>query len=528
LNKLDKWADWLAEGKVGPVHAAVAAAALYCAFQTISLSILTGWFAPGVGIDDAEQLIYLPFLQAGYGGSQPPIYTWINWLAAQLLGTNIFTLKAVKYLLFFLALWGVYAAVRGLGFTRRTAAAALFATLLFPQVGWEMQRALSHSVAALAFAALTLLALVHLVRRQTLVSYGLLGLVIAAAVLGKYNNLLFLGALFAAALTVRDFRAVLVDRRIVLTIAVALLAMAPTLLWNVQNPDTLLARTEKFGIGHGSGAVSTALKGLQQTLGATLVFSILPAAVFAVGAWFAGARLRDLRHTPLPAERFVWRVVGFGVLLVALLVLFSGTTNVRARWLMPVLFLVPAAIAVSSEALGAKARKAQNVVIFCGVVMAILITPALWHLQLLGSSGLGRTVRLDYPSIYRDLLDKGPVRTVVSDESWIGNLRFVDPGLNILTEEVPYFATRLEDPAVLIWLNVPCPRGEVLQPLLRAGYTLDERIETLAVPERFGGTRNIYATRLKRQDAPDTVNLYQSRICSEWWRERRSPGSNDH
>lgn len=503
MKKLDDWADWLAEGRLGPVDAAVVFAALYCAFQVVSLALLAR-FAPGVGIDDAEQLIYLPYLQAGYGGSQPPLYTWLNWLATHVTGVNVFTLKAVKYLLLFLALWAIHAAVRCSGLSRRTAATALFATLLLPQVGWEMQRALSHSVAAFTFAALTLLAFVHLQRRANATSYVLLGLAAAGAVLGKYNNLFFLAAFFAAAMTVRPFRATLLDRRITASIGAALLAMAPTLLWNIRNPDTLLARTGKFGMDQGGGPIVTALLGLQQTATAVAVFVVLPVATVAVAAWFAGGAWRERRPVPPPVERFLWRTVVIGVALITLLVLVSGATTVRARWLMPVLFLVPVAIAVSTERLGTKTRRTQSAVILCGAMLAMLAAPALWYTQLFGGSGLGRTIRLDYPALYRDLTAGGPLRTVVSDESWIGNLRFVDPQLTLLTEEVPGFATRLEGPTVLVWLDVPCPKNEVLQPLLQAGYTLGEQVE-LTISERFGDGRTIYAARLQQQRSQGTA-----------------------
>ncbi|RUV80485.1 glycosyl transferase family 39, partial [Mesorhizobium sp. M5C.F.Ca.IN.020.14.1.1] len=68
-----KWDEWLAESRIGPFPAAIVMVAAYLALQTVILSILATWAGTGVGVDDAEQLIYLPYLWAGYGGSQPPL-----------------------------------------------------------------------------------------------------------------------------------------------------------------------------------------------------------------------------------------------------------------------------------------------------------------------------------------------------------------------------------------------------------------------------------------------------------------------
>ena len=248
VAKLAALAEWLSEGKVGPLNAAVAVVAFYGLFQAVGQTTLAYWLHAGVGVDDAEQLMYLPYLQAGYGGSQPPIYTWINWAAAQLFGINVLTLKLVKYLLLSAGLIAVYAMMSSLGFARMTAAAAMFGMLTIPQIVWESQRALSHSVAAVCFGALFLLSLIHMAKRQSVASYATFGLMAAAAVLAKYNNIIALGAVLLAAFSIRSLRKAMLKPRICISLAVAVLALAPTALWNFANIDRLLERTRKFGI----------------------------------------------------------------------------------------------------------------------------------------------------------------------------------------------------------------------------------------------------------------------------------------
>ncbi len=515
MRKLTALADWLGDGKVGPLDAAVAIAALYALLQAVSQAAIVCWLGAGVGIDDAEQLIYLPYLQAGYGGSQPPIYTWINWAAAQAFGTNVFTLRLVKYLVFFAGLAAVHATMRSLGYSRTTAAAALFGMMTLPQWVWESQRALSHSVAAICFASLALLSLARLARRQSPANYATLGISAAAAILAKYNNAIALGGMLAAAFSIRKLRQPILKPGLLISLAAALLALAPTLVWSLAHVDRLLARTGKFSIGTDElSFLSTALAGIAKLIDASFEFSIITVIVFGVALAIAKVRPPELRHAASLGDSLLWRTLAFGLVITAILVVASGATNVRDRWMLPVLFLLPAALAAWIEPLGERGRKAQGVVILAGLLAAVLTMPALWYVQAYGGSGLGRTVRLDYPALYSEMKAVEPVRTIVSQESWIGNFRLVDQDLHLLTEEVPAFATLLQEPAVLIWLDDACPPSEVLDPLVAAGYSLDGPIHTVEAKERRGGTRTVSFIALEQSD-PATAGAAQAPLCAE-------------
>jgi hypothetical protein len=93
LSVLDKiyrrmtvWCDWLAEGRLGGMPAVLVVFAAYCAFQVAFISISSHVAGTGVSYDDGEQLVYMRHLWLGYGGSQPPLYTWMAWLIGQVLG----------------------------------------------------------------------------------------------------------------------------------------------------------------------------------------------------------------------------------------------------------------------------------------------------------------------------------------------------------------------------------------------------------------------------------------------------------
>ena len=492
------WKAWLADGRVGPFSATIAFVGLYCLMQVAVLTLLVRFAGTGVGIDDAEQLVYLPYLWAGYGGSQPPLYTWINHLAASVLGINVLTLKLVKYACLFGAAWCVQAAMRQLGLKSATAGTAALGLFLIPMIVWESQRALSHSVAALCFSALAVFAFARLHARRTTMGYVVFGLAVAASILGKYNDLVLVGALLAAALSLRELRGVILDRRFVLTIIVTCLSIAPTFVWNVRNPDELLARTNKFGISPERQFWQAALEGGHQIVASTFYFSLLPLAVLAIAAvitWRAPVTV----SAPTAAEKLLWRTLGAGAAVVAVFVLAAGATEVRDRWLLPVLFLLPAAVAASMERFGEWGRAAQLATIRGVVIVLAMLTPALWYVQIYTGDGLGRIARLDYAALRQEMLATGPVATVLSDKLWIGNLRLTDPALVLLGEEVPDYASLIREPAVLTWLDGAHPSPAFMQSLAAKGFSKDGAETMVGIPEKVGGgTRQVGFVRLKR------------------------------
>lgn len=106
---------------------------LYFVFQTLWVSFVSN----GVGVDDAEQLANSSYLDWGYGGSQPPLYTWITSLTTSLLGTSMLTLQLIKFSILASLFISVFAGLRLLGFSQSVASAGMLGLFLIPQIGWE-------------------------------------------------------------------------------------------------------------------------------------------------------------------------------------------------------------------------------------------------------------------------------------------------------------------------------------------------------------------------------------------------------
>src|SRR5690606_27981394 len=167
----------------------------------------------------------------GYGGSQPPLATWITNLAASVLGTSMLTLQIVKFSMLASLFVSVYGAMRLLGFSQIVASASMLGLFLIPQIGWESQRALTHSVAGTAGCGWAFLAFVWHMRKRSLISAAALGVAMAAAILGKFNASFFLIMLIVTGLLIPEYRRILLSKLSLITVLVFAICAGPTALW---------------------------------------------------------------------------------------------------------------------------------------------------------------------------------------------------------------------------------------------------------------------------------------------------------
>lgn len=519
IEKIHNRVRWVGEGKLGGVNAALALAALYCAFQAATLTLVSWLAGTATTIDDAEQLIYVPYLWAGYGGSQPPLFTWIFWGFAQVLGPKLLTLKIIKYLLLFLTFFSVHRTLTLLGFSLLTASAGALGLMTMPQIFWESQHTLTHSVAALAFSALAVLALVNLVTKRTIAAYVLFGLAAALSMLSKFNDSIFMIAILLAAISIPAYRPVILNRRFLISLAATLVALLPTIIWSISNIDAVLARTRKLGIAAVGGFLEIRTHGLAQLIESVLNFTAMTLVIAAV--CFALERQNPLRtdSAASPNNGFICRAILFSLGFVVGLMIVTGSTAFPDRWLTPFLFLLPAWIAIRAQMLGPAGRRVAVHFLAAALAVSVLVIPATWYKQAIGGDGKSRSARMDHAFLLQGFEKQGPVRTILGFSSWIGNFRLVDPSLVLLNEEVPGLVNRIEEPGLVTWLDQPCPPPHIWLPLRDVGYRFPDRVSFVDVPESFGGTRRVYYVRLVKDGDPSVPP--NGRLCSQWWQARR-------
>jgi 4-amino-4-deoxy-L-arabinose transferase-like glycosyltransferase len=415
-------ADAAADRAGDPARVLLAALAVYFLLQLLLRVTLAG----GVEKDEAEQLLWTQTLAWGYG-HQPPLYSWLQWAVFRLTGPTVFGLALLKNALLFATYAFTWAAARRL-LDPAPAAVAAGSLLLLPQIAWESQRDLTHTVLVTAAAAATLWLAIGLLQRPGTWRYFALGVALAAGGLAKYSFVLVPLALAAAALPDRRLRAALRDRRLVLSVAVAAVLVAPHALWLTGHwRDATQVTAGKLALQPG-GALTHALGGTASLAAAVAGFVtplwIVYAALFGRALWHGRAARPD---GPWPA--FFGRY--FALLGAALLMLAmgGGAGHFKDRWMQPLLFCAPLAVLVARPDVATPER--------LRVLRRVLIGTAL--VLLLGMAGrvlgVGHGLRpgdfnLPLGPLGEALRARGvrPAAVIAESNRLAGGMRLVFPG----------------------------------------------------------------------------------------------------
>jgi 4-amino-4-deoxy-L-arabinose transferase-like glycosyltransferase len=292
---------------------------------------LSGSFAP----DDADQLIFSQSFAWGYY-EQPPLYSWLTYVFFRLFGLSYLSYDVVKSI----ALGSVYVTsflcARLLAADHRSAILAAFSPLLIPSFAWHSFSYLTSTNLVCAAGAASCYLLLRLQRYGRLGDYLALGLTLGLGFLSKYNFLFLATAFFVAGLTIRSFRARLLNFRILFTLGIATLLVLPNTVWLVEHRTALVpVLAQKLEVNR-SGL------GWDRMLGVSSLFSnlfliLLPAALIWLFFRRYVTRVHPLTDTHHLLARFFLAALG----LLLLLVLVSGATHFHERWLQPLTLLVP-------------------------------------------------------------------------------------------------------------------------------------------------------------------------------------------
>ena len=432
--------------------AAVCFIILYFAFQTVFVTV----FSQGAGLDDAELASNISYWNWGYGGSQPPLYTWIAYGVEQVFGLHFYLLQVIKFGLLATTFLGVYLGLRLLDVRPVVAGASMLAMFLLPQIGWESQRALTHSIMGTAGSAYSFAAFCLFIRKPSFFRAIILGLASATAILGKYNGTLFLVALFCGTALTPEFRNALKNRYFPLAIVTTCAAIAPAFIYMFAHPASVVARANKLAMGKTGNFFSDRLSGLADFFVASLGFvsvALILALILAGLHSFSNSKVSQLTtREENRAEHLIYHILLFGILLVLALVLVLGITNVKDRWLQPLLFLAPAyfTLVLSRLCYSLKYVRAFGLI---GAIAA-LVVPFILYINI--ATAYNRfdppEQLFDYKKLDRALRTEGPFKMVFARHPQLpGNLRLIDPTLTTLHVGSPSVSEKLETPLMVLW-----------------------------------------------------------------------------
>ncbi len=412
--------------------------ALFCGYFLLQLLVRLN-VGPALELDEAEALFHARTLALGYS-AQPPLYFWLQWGFFQIFGEGLLALALLKAVLLSGIMVGVFSLLKQ-AVTEHLAGVSTLSLSLLPQISWEAQRALTHSVLVLAMAVLLLLSFWAVLTKSRWRDYLGLGLVVGFGCLSKYNfGILPLGLLAAALAS--GFR--LQPLRLLAAIGLALAIISPAAVWIVAHPEVAGASVYKLGLGR-MGPVTARLTGAGAFIGALLAFWAL--AIVVLGIF---ALRRDPSHsmTLPPLARFIALGALAALALLAVGLLVAGGTAVKDRWLLPLAWpLVPVAVIGLWTHL-----KPRHQFQLTGLV------GALWIVAMLGlpyASLRNPGYRAaDFPALLAEVNRIAPGTTTILDAPiWIaGNLALVAPGLIQSADTLPQgpFVIITDDPAAAL------------------------------------------------------------------------------
>lgn len=460
----------------------------YFAFQAAYRVALGG----NLGLDEAQALIEARRLAWGYG-AQPPLYDWLQWGVFQALGELLPALSLLKNLLLAITYLAVYALIRS-AHPPRVAGLAAASLLLLPQIAWESQRALTHSVLATTLAALSVLIFWTRVLGERRGGYLAFGLLSGLGLLAKANFAFVPVALLLAAASSAEFRPRLRLSGVALGVALAAAIVAVPAAWMLAHPDLALGSAHKFERAAGGAPLAAARAGLAAFARAAAGFLLLLAVVAGILRWRCASGSRAAAR---PLDRFLLRLILAGLGLVAVAVLIVSATNLKDRWLQPVLFL--AAPATTVWLLGRTTEAGARWLARTLALAAALVVVALPVHLLTGTPGSPARGDAPIAALAARLPADQRAGRILADPQWLAaNLRYLHPDWRV--EDWDTAAPVAGEPVLLIWPGKP-DRGAELGDMLaaRAGHRLRlGEAARLAAPYPWqpGETFTLYAAPL--------------------------------
>jgi 4-amino-4-deoxy-L-arabinose transferase-like glycosyltransferase len=464
-----------------PLRFLVAMAAYFLAHLVLRISV------PGSLERDEAEIVYLTQqLRLGYG-SQPPLYAWLQWMLFSVFGLNRFALVVLKDFLLVATYVGMYRTALPLVGVHGALAAAI-SLVLFPQIGWESLRDLTHSVLLTTLACGTLWCYFALLRTPSASRYALFGVLAGLGLQTKYNFVIFLTGLCCASLLVREHRQALWNRKVAIAVVLAVLVILPHGVWLLDNLQGATAGTlRKMAEGtEGNSYAKNVAQGLSSLLLAAVAFAAPLVAVYAAVCYRYRRQMSVSGRTP-EGRFFVCLYGSFLVLLIG--IVFTGDIGkIKDRWMMPLLFSVPLAFFVMLPSLPRRAVFDRVWRVCAAIALAFLVV---LPLRTYFGPAWGKVAppHHPYPQLAAELERRFPqVTTVVTGGTLIaGNIHFEQPAWRtLLLEQVLQPDATLEGEVLLVMYDGADPgwlerfRSRYPQATLRAQGRL-------SLGYRFGG-----------------------------------------
>jgi hypothetical protein len=203
---------------------------------------------------------------------------------------------------------------------------------------------------------------------------------------------------------------------------------------------------------------------------------------------FLGLFRKNWQRDHSQATKAILLYIGTALLLLVVIILITGTTNIKERWLQPYLFIFPLLLFMQTSI----ERVNQNVRIYIWTAISIaflvavtmITTPMIIDLR-------GKPSRANYPfkevaNTLHDIVDQNTL--IHAEDMFIGgNLLLFLPKVTVITPSLPLQSYKMRNKVVVVYHKKE-PKG-FLKELSSTGYTC----KTFSVKEKYTySSRQIY------------------------------------
>jgi hypothetical protein len=459
--------------------------------------------SPTIGVDDVMEAIFAQNLQWTYQPRQPPLYTWLLFASFKVFGVGVAAAAFVRYGLLAAGYLFFYLAARRMFADRKLALAAALSPSLIYAIGYGVHLGFTNTVLLTAACAATFYALLRVFQDGQTGDYAALGLALGLGLLSKWGYPVFAGALLVAALLQAPSRRRLADRRIAITLAVAIAIFAPFVVEGFSGSAFGHVFTGTMRKGGQAPYLPGVASGLE-----TLVISVT---MFLAPLWICAIAVFPKavtapRRTPATGEVDLRRLFEhfFLVMLVILLagVFVARVSYFKSRWMHPVLILFPFYFFRLVEDAGYSSRRlrlwAGALALAAAAVLAALLAQGLWGAPYCGKCRLQKP----YPELAREIGARGfsGGTVVAGDEHIAGNFRAVFPGSRVAASVYSFYvppgpAADAAGQCLVVWDATAAPEPPPsLAPFLENsfGVTLPNvAAQSVEAPYRRGDPRRL-------------------------------------
>ncbi|WP_445679175.1 ArnT family glycosyltransferase [Radicibacter daui] len=337
-------------------------------------AILRLSFWPTLGVDDAEQALFAHSWQWSYRFRQPPLFTWLLMLVSQELGINIVALTALRYGLLAVCFLSTYATALRLIPDKRLAALAGFSFLGIYTFAYYSHHDLTHTTMMATAVAVSWYLMVRLAEEQSSRWYVALGFAFAAGVLGKWNFALLPISLALTALLLPRYRHLVLTWRLLLTIAISVACVLPTVTYVLSLSPPFTAITGAV-LHDGRGPFTTLAVGTGELAKSLIAYPepLLPLLLLCLGtALWRGWRAPAESGGPALGSDFVGWAMVVSIALHWLLVPTLGATEFTERWMQPAIMILPVWLLM----LAGRGSPAPRAITALAVLLAVLAIAA--------------------------------------------------------------------------------------------------------------------------------------------------------